>query len=1220
MTSPWPPRRPPPPPPPRSPRRPAPQPSRRPSDDFVTRLHNTSLNAPPSELARLSRHDFALEDSQANADSSSSESDIHPSRPRRRPAHSRSMSVPFPSLFSSKKKQRPGPVHDDDSDDSHNDPPVTRSAAKTHTRGNMSQGNRDFATGNCMTCNSLVRWPRDLKVFKCTVCVTVNDLSPEEHAGHRSGGVPQWLRGAKPATSSSSSPPDQPARSVDKSGTKEISLEHTKSLVHSCLQEYLVQVVRQGKAAEKLRGLSSGRPHSPVDQDDHSIGHWKATNPTTPNSVSQRTQKEEPATYMFSEQPTLRQSHHQQSPRSYSSSYPARPLVHSIFGEESIRPAAPLQPEIDGKRLFKPLEDYLVSCFSSLQCVNSSFLPSRPHYTARPESDDSQPVFPTQSTGNATRPVFAPEPKGGNVRRQTAVPRSDPRCAESQSQLVDLDPKLLLLGNFAENGMWWTGNQRESQQHAQSKGRKTSEAAHSVVSMRCPQIEWDQVASWYATLLNAAESWTAIYNSLYQEEAFEPLSAAALQDLEDVLLAAQERVQRVLLKVTEMLLKRPGRALTDPEDMRFLLILLENPLLYAIPSYYRGSKQSGTGGSRGGKNGSDSTHARGGPISGQHSGVIKRILGLMSNASNSCHTHLIAWFARYPESRFSIIKDLTSGFLTFRLIRQNEKKYEAKVDVIDGLIPNMSTGRSAASLHAALGTSSSSKKKPKEQPKKMVYHDDWQIRAAARVLALLFAANNTLGVRRADATMLGNSSVVLREGVQVFGQVLPTSDFYNSMIDYADLIADFEAWETKRSKFAFCQYPFLLSIWAKSQILEYDARRQMTTKARDAFFDSIMTRKNVTQHLTLDVRRDCLVEDSLAAVSEVIGSGGEDIKKRLRIEFRGEEGYDAGGLRKEWFLLLVREVFNPEHGLFTYDEESQLCYFNPNSFETSDQFFLVGVVIGLAIYNSTILDVALPPFAYRKLLAAAPISSIPSSAHPRPVMTYNLEDLAEWRPRLAAGLKQLLDYDGDVEETFGLDFVVPVEKYGTVLQVPLCPGGEWKSVTNANRREFVDCYVRYLLDHAVTRQFEPFKRGFYTVCGGNALSLFRPEEIELLVRGSDTALDIDSLRAAAEYDNWGTKNPDGTEPVIGWFWDTFKSAKPSEQRKLLSFITGSDRIPAMGAALLPIKISCLGEDEERYPIARTCFNMLSLRRYGSQERLEHMLWTAVHESEGFGLK
>jgi E3 ubiquitin-protein ligase HECTD2 len=49
-------------------------------------------------------------------------------------------------------------------------------------------------------------------------------------------------------------------------------------------------------------------------------------------------------------------------------------------------------------------------------------------------------------------------------------------------------------------------------------------------------------------------------------------------------------------------------------------------------------------------------------------------------------------------------------------------------------------------------------------------------------------------------------------------------------------------------------------------------------------------------------------------VSEVVGSGGEDIKKGLRIVFKGEEGIDAGGLRKEWFLMLVRDVFNPDHG------------------------------------------------------------------------------------------------------------------------------------------------------------------------------------------------------------------------------------------------------------------------------------------------------------------
>lgn len=250
---------------------------------------------------------------------------------------------------------------------------------------------------------------------------------------------------------------------------------------------------------------------------------------------------------------------------------------------------------------------------------------------------------------------------------------------------------------------------------------------------------------------------------------------------------------------------------------------------------------------------------------------------------------------------------------------------------------------------------------------------------------------------------------------------------------------------------------------------------------------------------------------------------------------------------------------------------------------------------------------------------AAPPPAITTS-QPRQTMTYTLEDLAEYRPRLARGLKQLLDYDGDVESTFCLDFVIDTDRYGSTEKVALCQGGEKRTVTNANRREYVDLYVRHVLDTAVSRQFEPFKRGFFTVCGGNALSLFRPDEIELLVRGSDGALDVGSLKAVAEYDNWGVSNPAENEPTIRWFWETFESAPPKEQRKLLLFITGSDRIPAMGAASLTIRISCLGDDCGRYPTARTCFNVLALWRYPTHQRLEELLWRAVHESEGFGLK
>lgn len=198
-----------------------------------------------------------------------------------------------------------------------------------------------------------------------------------------------------------------------------------------------------------------------------------------------------------------------------------------------------------------------------------------------------------------------------------------------------------------------------------------------------------------------------------------------------------------------------------------------------------------------------------------------------------------------------------------------------------------------------------------------------------------------------------------------------------------------------------------------------------------------------------------------------------DLKKSLRIEFIGEEGVDAGGLRKEWFLLLVRSLFDPQYGMFTYDEDSNLCWFNPVSFENEDQFFLVGVVLGLAIYNSTILDVHLPTACYKKLLN-------------QPV---DVTDLGLFRPALKRGFDQLLAFEGNVENTFCRSFEVELDAFGERQCVPLVPNGENIMVSNENRKEFVQLYSDYVLNKSVYRQFGAFKNGFYHVCGGNALSV-----------------------------------------------------------------------------------------------------------------------------------
>lgn len=56
------------------------------------------------------------------------------------------------------------------------------------------------------------------------------------------------------------------------------------------------------------------------------------------------------------------------------------------------------------------------------------------------------------------------------------------------------------------------------------------------------------------------------------------------------------------------------------------------------------------------------------------------------------------------------------------------------------------------------------------------------------------------------------------------------------------------------------------------------------------------------------------IENSLKHIEDYNSEIGMELKKSLRIEFVGEDGVDAGGLRKEWFLLLVRHLFDPKFG------------------------------------------------------------------------------------------------------------------------------------------------------------------------------------------------------------------------------------------------------------------------------------------------------------------
>lgn len=63
------------------------------------------------------------------------------------------------------------------------------------------------------------------------------------------------------------------------------------------------------------------------------------------------------------------------------------------------------------------------------------------------------------------------------------------------------------------------------------------------------------------------------------------------------------------------------------------------------------------------------------------------------------------------------------------------------------------------------------------------------------------------------------------------------------------------------------------------------------------------------------------------------------------MKFCGEEAEDAGGVTKEFFLLLIRQILDPKYGMFREYEETRAIWFAESSFEDTEVYFLIGLYV-----------------------------------------------------------------------------------------------------------------------------------------------------------------------------------------------------------------------------------------------------------------------------------
>ncbi|KAL6427455.1 hypothetical protein ACFW04_008764 [Cataglyphis niger] len=384
-----------------------------------------------------------------------------------------------------------------------------------------------------------------------------------------------------------------------------------------------------------------------------------------------------------------------------------------------------------------------------------------------------------------------------------------------------------------------------------------------------------------------------------------------------------------------------------------------------------------------------------------------------------------------------------------------------------------------------------------------------------------------------------------------------------------------------------------------TRVLDFDVKRRYFRTELERMDEGIRR-----EELAVHVRRSHVFEDSFR---ELHRRNADEWKNRFYIVFEGEEGQDAGGLLREWYVIISREIFNPMYALFTVSPGDRVTYMINSSSHCNPNhlcyYKFVGRVIAKAIYDNKLLECYFTRSFYKHILGILVKHTDMES-----------EDYSFYK-----GLVYLTEHNIS-DLGYELTFSTEVNEFGVNDVRDLIPNGRNIVVTEETKLEYIRLVCQMKMTGAIRKQLNAFLEGFYDIIPKRLISIFNEQELELLISGLPN-VDIEDLKANTEYHKYTA-----TSLQIQWFWRALRGFDQADRAKFLQFVTGTSKVPLQGFAALEgmngvQKFQIHREDRstDRLPSAHTCFNQLDLPVYETYDKLRTNLLKAIHEcSEGFG--
>lgn len=390
----------------------------------------------------------------------------------------------------------------------------------------------------------------------------------------------------------------------------------------------------------------------------------------------------------------------------------------------------------------------------------------------------------------------------------------------------------------------------------------------------------------------------------------------------------------------------------------------------------------------------------------------------------------------------------------------------------------------------------------------------------------------------------------------------------------------------------------------------------------------------LSQSTLITVHRTRIVEDGYQQLAMLPTQG---LKGVIRVRFINEQGLDEAGIDqdgvfKEFLEETIKRVFDPSLNLFRATSEQRL-YPSPTSYIHENHlslFEFVGKMLGKAVYEGIVVDVPFASFFLSQLLG-----------HQHSALYSSIDELPSLDADLYRSLTCVKHYEGDVQD-LDLTFSLNEDCMGKLVTHELVPGGKAIPVTNENKISYMHLMAHFRMHSQIQEQTAAFLRGFRALVNPEWLTMFSTPELQRLIAGDNTPVDLQDLRRHTKYFGGFHNN----HRLVNWLWDILERDFTSEEHHLfLKFVTSCSKPPLLGFAHLepPFSIRCVevSDDQDtgdtigsvirgfftirkkdpvnRLPTSSTCFNLLKLPNYQRKSTLRDKLRYAITSNTGFEL-